>query len=318
MIRSFVLLVLCVDVWLFCAYISTSSAVQRRPTQLAPTDNVSCAGWNGKSFAVSFSWDDGNDPQVTYVPSLMASVGVRATFYVAPFFLDPVSDKPTPDQLDDKWAWARASYVTHEVGGHTLDHLDMSDRQLNETRIRDQFVKSNERLTRGFRRRSVDSFAWPFGRYSQRSLAISRSYYENSRTTSCRTNERTNTDYLIHSCELSNNVEANVRKAFEAREEGSWLIFHGHGVNACAPMHTDWVDIDLDVRQSKHKNAGTAKSQGKVTAMKNVVTGEVRECRHGWKPIDRRSVEKTMHFVLALDPFVDTVGSVFRYRKRCV
>jgi hypothetical protein len=73
----------------------------------------------------------------------------------------------------------------------------------------------------------------------------------------------------------------------------------------------------LNITESKYKNTGNAKSNGRVTAVKNTVSGKVIECRYGWNPLDWKSVERTMKLVLELDPFVDTVGNVFKYREKC-
>ena len=270
--------------------------------------------WSDKDFAVSFSWDDGNDPQVTFVPSLMRSLHIRGTFYITPFFLDPVTDQPTPDQLQDKRNWARDYYVAHEVGGHTLHHLDMSDPRLDSAKIKYQFSKSNEILSHRLNR-TIRSFAWPFGRFSEKSLALSQSYYTNTRSTRCSMNQWSTSDTLLHSCEMSNDVHANMREVMRAKSEGAWLIFHGHGVDSCAPVESEWVDVKLRVNDSKHKNNGPAKARDAVSAIKNVRTGKVHECRHGWNPLHKLAVQETMHKVLQLDPYIDTVGNIFEYRR---
>jgi peptidoglycan/xylan/chitin deacetylase (PgdA/CDA1 family) len=280
--------------------------------------NGSCTRWSDKEFAVTFSWDDGNDPQVTYVPSLMESLHISGTFYITPFFLDPIHDQPTPDQLENKWNWVRESYATHEVGAHTLDHLDMSNPRLDDDRIVYQFNRSNEILHR-HTNRTIRSFAWPFGRYSANSLALSLSYYASVRSTKCAINTWNNDGApLLHSCEMSNDVSANVRNAMRAKSQGAWLIFHGHGVDSCAPVGSDWVDVTLPVNESRHQNRGLSKADERaVSAIKNMRTGKVYECRYGWNPLKKRVVEETMDIILRLRPWVDTVGRIFEHRRAC-
>ena len=72
----------------------------------------------GRRRAVSFSWDDGNDPQITFVPTVMAKYGFSGTFYISTMFMDPVNDRPTPDQMTDKWERARRNLMMHEIGLH--------------------------------------------------------------------------------------------------------------------------------------------------------------------------------------------------------
>lgn len=88
------------------------------------------APWNGGRAAFSTSWDDGCDPQVSFVPTLLTSHRIAGTFYISPApFMEPLRWKATPDRLPDKWGLARKNFFAsgpqqHEVptGGFAPTH----------------------------------------------------------------------------------------------------------------------------------------------------------------------------------------------------
>lgn len=65
----------------------------------------------GKSGAVSLSFDDGYESQVLRGTPLFDRYGVKVSFYVLPFFLEP--------QLT---LWKKAVAAGHEIGNHTVLH----------------------------------------------------------------------------------------------------------------------------------------------------------------------------------------------------
>lgn len=268
--------------------------------------------------AVSFSWDDGNDPQVTFVPSLLAHYGIKGTFYLSPAFLDPVYDAPTPDQLKDKWTWANAMYTTHEVGAHTQDHIDMSDARLSMSDLETQFEGCNARLRAMLKNRTIPkSFAWPFGRYSQRSKRVAHRVYDSVRTTECRGMPWRHVTQDLPSCEMKNSVAHNRAILDHANRSNHWVIFHGHGVESCQVPERGWSDVQLSVEESKHKNMGRAKARGNVSAIQHSTTGKVLECRHGWNPLSPNVVRKTLESSLSFRPWIAPVGEVYDYATRC-
>jgi peptidoglycan/xylan/chitin deacetylase (PgdA/CDA1 family) len=65
----------------------------------------------GKTAALSLSFDDGRDGQVLRGTPLLDKYGVKATFYVLPKFIEP--------QLE---LWKKAVAAGHEIGSHTTNH----------------------------------------------------------------------------------------------------------------------------------------------------------------------------------------------------
>jgi sialate O-acetylesterase len=80
---------------------------------------------NGKTAAVSLTYDDGLDAHLAHVIPLLDSKGIKATFFIASF---PGVDKDwaLPNATDAlstrQQAWVAAAGSGHEIGGHTVNH----------------------------------------------------------------------------------------------------------------------------------------------------------------------------------------------------
>lgn len=120
---------------------------------------------------VSLTFDDGWACQFRYARPILASFGMRATFFVNSNLIGG-ADRMTWEDLE-----ALAS-DGHEIGGHTLDHPDLSSLERDEARR--QVCDDREALVaRGFPARS---FAYPGGAYDSAVAAIVRECgYESAR-----------------------------------------------------------------------------------------------------------------------------------------
>ena len=78
--------------------------LQKHPEQVP---GARIAPWNGHRGAFTLTFDDGNDAQVTFAPTLLSSYGINATFFITPQFMDPPDDDPVPMQLEGKCDLAR-------------------------------------------------------------------------------------------------------------------------------------------------------------------------------------------------------------------
>ena len=133
--------------------LATRVASQAVPTLPAET-------LHGGRTVVSLTFDDGWADQYTNARSILAARGMRATFYVNSNRISTLGFLT--------WAQLEALRTDgHEIGGHTLDHVDIT--KVSEEEARRQVGDDRAALLeRGF---DVQSFAYPFGEYN----AIARS-----------------------------------------------------------------------------------------------------------------------------------------------
>lgn len=66
---------------------------------------------DGNTMAVSLTWDDGRNSQVTVGTPILDKHGVKATFYVVPSLM-----------LEEMDGWKAAVKSGHEIGNHSLNH----------------------------------------------------------------------------------------------------------------------------------------------------------------------------------------------------
>ena len=116
---------------------------------------------HGGPTVVSLTFDDGWADQYTNARSILDAHGMRATFYVSSNRISTLGGFLT-------WAQLGALHADgHEIGGHTLDHVDIT--KVSEEEARRQVGEDRATLLeRGF---DVQSFAYPDGEYN----AIARS-----------------------------------------------------------------------------------------------------------------------------------------------
>lgn len=268
------------------------------PKRNPPPDAV-VSRWMGRRRAVSFSWDDGNDPQVTFLPTVMTKYGLSGTFYISTMFMDPVDDRPTPDQMTDKWEHARHNLMMHEIGLHSATHLNMN-KEIDET-VKAEFAQNRIRLENEFSlpKDYTWTLAWPFG-IPKRGVDLD---VLAMRTTNCAPNDWDRMPYHeLHACDWDGNQQI---------VDDKWVIYFGHGADSCAMVDTNWEDVTLMVNESRHRNAGPAKASS-VSAIRNRDTGETIECRYGWSPIVHGNVERRLS-TIDNDTWVAPIGRIVRY-----
>ena len=112
---------------------------------------------------VSLTFDDGWACQFRYARPILNSFGMRATFFVNSNLVGG-ADRMTWEDLEALAADG------HEIGGHTLDHPDLTS--LEQDEVRRQVCEDRDVLVaRGF---SARSFAYPGGAYDAALTAIVR------------------------------------------------------------------------------------------------------------------------------------------------
>jgi peptidoglycan/xylan/chitin deacetylase (PgdA/CDA1 family) len=125
-----------------------------------PAPKLSAKTLHGGRTVVSLTFDDGWADQYMNARSILAARGMRATFYVNSNRIGTLGFLT--------WAQLEALRADgHEIGGHTLDHVDIT--KVSEEEARRQVGDDRATLLeRGF---DVQSFAYPYGEHT----AITRS-----------------------------------------------------------------------------------------------------------------------------------------------
>src|SRR3989339_1716985 len=107
---------------------------------------------------VTTSWDDSCGENLKMV-SLLEKYGLKGTFYLS-------NDKDRHSEEEVK-----NIAVRHEVGAHTLGHVDLA--QIGLAEARKEIVSSKAWLERVIGKK-VEMFAYPYGRYSAETKELVR------------------------------------------------------------------------------------------------------------------------------------------------
>jgi peptidoglycan/xylan/chitin deacetylase (PgdA/CDA1 family) len=120
-----------------------------------PVPTLPAETLHGGRTVVSLTFDDGWADQYTNARSILDAHGMKATFYV--------SSKGIGTLGLLSWAQLEALHADgHEIGGHALDHVDIT--KVSEEEARRQVGDDRATLRqRGF---DVQSFAYPHGEYN--------------------------------------------------------------------------------------------------------------------------------------------------------
>ena len=102
---------------------------------------------------VTTSWDDGCKPDLK-LAELLNKYGIRATFYIAKTHRYNPLEKDELTTLDK----------LHEVGAHTLNHVDLTKVSLLEAKEEIQGSKDYLEDTVGH---EISMFCYPYGKYNQ-------------------------------------------------------------------------------------------------------------------------------------------------------
>ena len=176
-----------------------------------------------KNTVVSLTFDDG-DADNYAVRSALADNNLHATFYVVSGFTNSngyMSDSQLRDLYNDG----------NEIGGHTLDHINLDDVRGAELK-REVCQDRSNLLAYGF---NVISFAYPFGHYDDESKQVVKDCgYGNARGVSngpeivppADTYGLRAMPYIVSDTRFPKMV----RYITEAEDNGSWIIFVFHHV----------------------------------------------------------------------------------------
>nr|WP_198002065.1 polysaccharide deacetylase family protein [Caldivirga maquilingensis] len=167
---------------------------------------------------MAITFDDGYKEQLS-IAKWLASRGIKATFFVIVGLREYMGRALlTPSDL----RYIRS--LGHEIGSHTMTHIDMvnTDAEL----IRRELVES-KRMLEDMLNESITSFAYPFGPHTAVAAQIAREIYKVVRGTYI----GPATGYRIfdeHCCVLAYNLRlSNIYEIFRLKKlDTSILYFH--------------------------------------------------------------------------------------------
>jgi peptidoglycan/xylan/chitin deacetylase (PgdA/CDA1 family) len=124
-------------------------------------------GFGPPAGVCSLTFDDGTADSATLLPQLLEKLGVPATIFVCPGLLG----RPYPwlarragmRFMSEEELRKVASLPFVEIGSHTFDHRDLSDATADEAY---RELAGSKRALEDLTGRPVETFAFPFGRYS--------------------------------------------------------------------------------------------------------------------------------------------------------
>lgn len=132
-----------------------------------------------KCFAITF--DDGFQSQADLAAGVLERLGFTATIFVVTHWLDDVVENPnlTAHKLDsDKFMhWPDVGMLMKigwQIGSHGVAHLDSTS--LNPDRLELEMRYSHDAI-KEYTGRAPIAFAYPFGKFDERSLLMARKYY---------------------------------------------------------------------------------------------------------------------------------------------
>jgi peptidoglycan/xylan/chitin deacetylase (PgdA/CDA1 family) len=226
----------CLVAVLACAVLASLPAA--RPLYAQGPSSAGFVAWpGGARMALSLSFDDGRESQVTRGLPLFARHGAKVTLYVVPSAVERHLE-----------GWKQAAAAGHEIGNHSLTHSCSGNfpfsrqKALEEhsvARMRDELVHANRRITEllGVTPRS---FAYPCGqtfvgrgRRTESYVPVVAELFVSGRGW---LDEAANDPSYVDlaqttGVEMDGKDFAQIRPLLDdARKAGAWLVLAGHDI----------------------------------------------------------------------------------------
>ena len=190
-----------------------------------------------KNGAVSISFDDGCQSQVSVgIPALNAR-GLKGTFYIV------TSDINDNDGYSPPWAtWRSVANQGHEIGSHTITHPDLTT--LSSTQIQNELSGSKTVIDNQIASQKVVSLAYPYGESNSTVQNIAQNIYIGARGVQCSLNIAPFDFYDLSACAPDEGDDI-YSWADSAVSQRGWLVVYLHtlndGIDGCYGSY----DIDL-------------------------------------------------------------------------
>lgn len=176
---------------------------------------------NKSSACLSLTFDDGYQSHYNIVYPLLYEKNFSATFFI-------IVNK-SKFENKELMSSEQIKYLAEqgfEIGSHTLDHPFLTD--LSEKEIENEMNESKKLIEENYNI-EVESLAFPYSKYNEKTLSIAEKYYLNLRN-SFRKNKKT---ILLDSYGLQRNTSAEVicENINLAKNQGQWLILIFHDIS---------------------------------------------------------------------------------------
>lgn len=204
-------------------------------------DNICNPGNNSfDKGVVSLTFDDGWKSIYENAIPILNQAGIKSTQYIPVEIFSDTSGKyfSLADALKIKKAG-------HEIASHAVIHKRFTE--IDETQITIELNNSKNLLLQ-LGLGPIDTFAYPYGEYSDFSIKTSKKYYKAVRTTDPGMNDLKTDRFLLYTYQLQNWMTFPYLKRWVDRAIGdkNWLIFTFHQVEKPDfPYYTSPQDLAL-------------------------------------------------------------------------
>jgi peptidoglycan/xylan/chitin deacetylase (PgdA/CDA1 family) len=172
---------------------------------------------DNKAGAVSLTFDDNNDVQLSFAVPSMEIRGFRGTFFLV------------TGGIWDWTPWVAAAVSGHELGSHSVTHPDLTTLSLADAKA--QIESSKAVIESKLGGDKCVSFAYPYGAWNDTIKALTQSAgYISARAVGCGLNGPPYNFYNLYACYPEAGVNLDQMKAWAdmAVQQGKWLLtlFH--------------------------------------------------------------------------------------------
>lgn len=237
-----------------------------RPRAAQPVVPAAAGGaWpGGARMALSLSFDDGRESQVTRGLPVFARHGTKVTLYVVPSAVERALE-----------GWKRAAAAGHEIGNHSLTHSCSGNfafsrqKALEEKTVegmRQELVEANQRIATLLGVPPPRTFAYPCGQtFVGRGRAtasyvpvIAELFLAGRGWLDEAANDPAYVDLAqAFGVEMDGKDFAQIRPLLdEARRTGAWLVLAGHDIGTGGRQTTRVAMLDELLRYAKHPGNG--------------------------------------------------------------
>lgn len=126
--------------------------------------------WNGKTKAVTFSYDDGVTQDIR-LTELFNEYGLKCTFNLNSGIMNETGSFQMPNLSVHRLAADKISdiYKGHEIAVHTLTHPNLLE--LDDNAVRDEILKDKSNLEHILNTK-INGMAYPYGTFDERIIRI--------------------------------------------------------------------------------------------------------------------------------------------------
>jgi len=182
-----------------------------------------------KMGAVSLTFDDGLQSQLSLVIPALDARGIKGTFYVI------------TNGVNTWEPWRNAAAAKHEIGSHTKSHLYLTD--LSIAQMHDEMNGSKTLIDAQITSSKVLSIAYPYGSVNSDVSTVAREYYFAGRGIDCRLNKKPYDLYNVKACS-PDSLDNVYYQADAAEQQGNWLVTYFHNLDGTG--YGDWDIGELE------------------------------------------------------------------------